>query len=632
MEFGFIKVAAATPSVKVADVEYNTQEIIKCILEADKQKAEVIVFPELCVTGYTCGDLFFYDTLIKATYKGVEKIINTTKDINSLIFIGIPFKYNDRIYNVALAIYKGKILGIVPKTYLPNYNEFNEKRYFVPAAKENLTVNFLGQETIFGKKVIFDGGGNFKVSAEICEDLWSVTPPSINHALAGATIIVNLSCSTETVGKLNSRKNLVSSHCKKIVAGYVYANCGKGESTTDCVYSGHNIIAEHGKILCESTLFENQIIYSEIDTDSLAYERSKLFNYDYNIESGYQTICFPFERREYTLTRRYSKTPFVPKNDLISSRAELVLSIQAAGLEKRLVHTGAKKLVIGLSGGLDSTLAILVCAKVMQNLKRDTKDILAVTMPCFGTSERTLTNTIKLAKALKVTLKKIDITKTVTRHLKDISHPLDLYDAAYENAQARERTQVIMDLANAENGLVVGTGDLSELALGWATYNGDHMSMYGVNGSIPKTLVRYLVSHVASISKLKLKTTLQSILDTPVSPELLPAESGEISQKTEEIVGPYILHDFFLYNLIRKGFGPKKVFYLACKTFEGDFKKETILKWLTTFVKRFFSQQFKRSCLPDGVKVGSVGFSPRGDWHMPSDAICSAWLEELKNL
>ena len=629
MNFGYIKVACVNPNVKVADVYGNTEEVISKIQNCGKNGAQIITLPELCLTGATVGDLIYYDNLLETTLTQISVIKEQTKTINALIFIGAPFKLNGHIYNASFALYKGKILGINPKSQLSNYNEYADSRYFTQAPEENITIKLFGEDVIFGNKTLYDIGNGVLVGVEIGSDLFSVISPSANHVENGANIIVNLSSFPEIVGSYDKLKETVKNHSLRLCAGYVLANSNNGESTTDLVYKGSGIIAENGNILAESV---NGVTFAEVDTAYLNFERSKKFkanknNSKYNIIS----VDFTFEQRE--VQRTYPKTPFIPTDiDELNRRAELILSIQSAGLEKRIVHTNAKKVVIGLSGGLDSTLALLVAHRAIKNLGRDTKDILCVTMPCFGTTERTFNNTLKLAKALKVTLKKIDITKSVTRHLKDISHPLDVYDAAYENAQARERTQVIMDIANAQGGFVVGTGDLSELALGWATYNGDHMSMYGVNGSIPKTLVRHLVSHVAKNSNLKLRTVLNSILDTPVSPELLPAENGEISQKTEEIVGPYILHDFYLYYMLRKGFTPKKIYYIAVKTFEGDFSKQTILKWLKIFTRRFFNQQFKRSCLPDGVKVGAVALSPRGDWKMPSDAVSALWLKELDEI
>ena len=635
MGFGYVRACAATPKVRVADVDFNKLSILRAVSEARENGAALLVLPELCLTGYTCGDLFYSDVLLGGARRALAEIAAAAKESDLLIFVGLPLRKDGLIYNCAAVLNRGEVLAFVPTTFVPNYREFYEKRYFAPCPEENGFVSFGGKEVPFGKKLVFRARGfeDFTVSAEICEDLWAVKPPSADHALAGANIIVNLSCSDETVGKSEYRRQLVSSHSARIVAGYVYADGGDGESSTDMVFAGDDLIAENGKILRSGTLFENKALFAEIDVGFIAYERSCLFNHGYRAAEGYRYIDFSCDDSVTVLTREDPKTPFVPADKAeLSSRAELILTMQAAGLKKRIEHVRAKTVVIGLSGGLDSTLALLVAARAMKSLGREPKDILGITMPCFGTTSRTFNNTVKLARALKITLKKIDIAKAVTRHLKDISHPLDLYDAAYENAQARERTQVIMDVANSTGGLVVGTGDLSELALGWATYNGDHMSMYGVNASVPKTLVRYLVEYTAANSPSRLKTVLSNILETPVSPELLPAENGEISQKTEELVGPYILHDFFLYYMLRAGFSPRKTYAVAVKTFNGDFSPKTIYKWLETFVKRFFSQQFKRSCLPDGVKIGSVSLSPRGDWRMPSDAQAALWLKELEDV
>ena len=635
MNFGYVKTMAITPRVRVADVAFNKRAVLRAVEEAKDKCAALLALPELCLTGYTCGDLFYSDVLLSAAKRALKEIAESTAESAMLVFIGLPVKKDGLIYNCAAAVNRGRVLAFVPKTYIPNYGEFYEKRYFAPCPEENGRLDFFGEQVPFGKKVVLraEGFENFTVAAEICEDLWALKPPSTEHAAAGANIIVNLSCSDETVGKAEYRRALVSSHSAKLVAGYVYADSGEGESTTDMVFAGNDFVAENGRILSETEPFGDRPAFAEIDVDFIAYERSKLYNYGYRREAGYEEIPFVTDDSVLLLTRSYPKTPFVPEDEgELGSRAELILKMQAAGLKKRIEHTGAKKAVVGLSGGLDSTLALLVTVRAMKEAGRDMSDILGITMPCFGTTERTLSNTVKLARALKITLKKIDISRSAERHLKDIGHPLDVYDAAYENAQARERTQVLMDVANSVGGLVVGTGDLSELALGWATYNGDHMSMYGVNASVPKTLVRYLVAHVAKKEGGRLKSVLRAVLDTPVSPELLPAENGEIAQKTEEIVGPYVLHDFFLYCFVRLGFSPRKIFAVAVKTFDGDFSPKTILRWLTVFVRRFFTQQFKRSCLPDGVKIGSVALSPRGDWRMPSDARAALWLAELEEL
>lgn len=642
MKYGFIKTAAITPEIKVADADFNAEQIIGLIEKAEKAGAELTVFPELSITGYTCADLFYSDVLLNGALKALKKIADSTKDKKMLVFVGLPVKVNGLIYNVAAAVNKGEVLCFIPKTHLPNYNEFYEKRWFSAWGKgvEGVLVDtpYFDKPLPVYRNVIFRDRteSRFTVSAEICEDLWAANSPSVFHAESGANIIVNLSCSDETVGKAEYRKNLITVQSAKLSCAYVYADAGEGESTTDLVFAGHNLIAENGTLLNESNLFDNSMITADIDVGFLDYERSKIFNSDLtgadNADGGYRTVYFDGFKDSDNLERVFSKTPFVPEDSAaLISRAELILEMQAEGLKKRIKHTNAKTAVIGLSGGLDSTLAILVAVKAFTKLNRNLKDIIAVTMPCFGTTSRTFDNTVKLAKSLGVTLKKVDITKSVLRHLKDIKHGGNP-DTTYENAQARERTQVIMDIANMTGGLVVGTGDLSELALGWATYNGDHMSMYGVNSSVPKTLVRFIVRHYADASRGKLKAVLYDILDTPVSPELLPPTDGEIAQKTEDIVGPYILHDFYLYNMLRRGYSPEKIYFVARKTFKGEFDDQTILKWLRIFIKRFFAQQFKRSCVPDGVKVGSVALSPRGDLRMPSDAVCSLWLKELDEL
>ncbi|MBR1967927.1 MAG: NAD(+) synthase [Clostridia bacterium] len=633
MKYGFVKTACASPELRVADTEFNANNIIGAIDAAVAKHAELIVFPELSVTGATCGDLFYSETLIKGALTAVKKITDSTANKSALVFIGAPIKKGNQIYNVAIAINAGKVLAVIPKTVMRAYNGYSDTRYFAECPYENQTIELFGQKIPFGNKIIFENRSNaqFTVSAEIGSDLFSPLSPSTYHALNGANIIVNLSSVCASVGKTEYIRETVKAHSGKIVCGYVYAESGDGESTTDCVYGGQKVIAENGTVLIDSGDFNGNLTVSEIDASFIESERIKIFNGELR-DDGYERVQFTAEGNG-ALTRVYEKTPFVPMDGgNLTERAEKILNMQAEGLKKRISHSHASSAVLGLSGGLDSTLAILVAVTAMKKLGRPLKDVVAVTMPCFGTTSRTFQNTIKLAKALGVTLKKIDITKSVIRHLKDLKHPENLYDVTYENAQARERTQVLMDMANMNNGLVVGTGDLSELALGWATYNGDHMSMYGVNCSVPKTLVRHIVEVYAKKSKGKLKAVLSDILDTPVSPELLPAENDAISQKTEDIVGPYILHDFYLYNMIRKGFSPAKIYYIACETFNGDFKKETILKWLKTFVRRFFNQQLKRSCVPDGVKVGTVTLSPRGDWKMPSDAVSSLWLNELENL
>lgn len=633
MKHGFIKVCAATPNIRVADVEFNTEQIINAIKESAEKGSMLTVFPELCICGYTCGDLFSQEVLLSATEKGIAKIAEATSNIKTLVFIGAPVKYSGKLYNCAVAVCGGRILGIVPKTFLPNYGEFYELRNFSRSPEKNGEVTFAGQRTDFGVKLIFASEcvKGFTVAAEICEDLWAPYSPSVGHAQVGAHIIVNLSCSDETVGKADYRKNLVKMQSGKLVCGYVYSDAGNGESTTDMVFSGHNIIAENGSVLAESKLFENGLVYSDIDVGFIESERRKIASgYFGEAVEDYKRIFFNVDYSAAELTRTFPQTPFIPYEG-IGERAELILSIQAQGLEKRLIHTGAKTAVLGISGGLDSALALLVTVRAFKSLGKDLKDIVAVTMPGFGTTGKTKSNSLKLIGSLGVTGRTISITNTVKSHFKDIGQSLDDYDVTYENAQARVRTLVLMDVANKTGGLVVGTGDLSELALGWATYNGDHMSMYGVNSSVPKTLVKYLIKREADRLGGACGIVLEDILATEISPELLPPENGEITQKTEDLVGPYILHDFFLYYAIRKGYTPDKILYIAEKTFDGLFEKTVIEKWLKVFYKKFFSQQFKRSCIPDGVKVGSVSLSPRGDWRMPSDASGKLWLDDIKD-
>ncbi len=631
MKHGFIKVCAATPNIRVADVEFNTEQIIKAIKNSSEMGSMLTVFPELCICGYTCGDLLMQDVLLNAAEKAIEKISEATKGVKTLVFIGAPVRCCGKLYNCAVAVSEGRILGIVPKTFLPNYGEFYELRNFSRPPEKNVEMTFAGQRTVFGTKLIFgsDSIKEFTVAAEICEDLWAPGSPSVRHAQAGANIIVNLSCSDETVGKADYRNNLVKMQSGKLVCGYVYCDAGDGESTTDMVFSGHNIIAENGSILAESKLFENGLIYSDIDVGFIESERRKIASgYFCGTEENYDFIPFNGNYSAAEITRKFPKTPFVPA-DGVGERAELILSIQAKGLEKRLIHTGAKTAVLGISGGLDSALALLVTVRAFNSLGKDLNDIVAVTMPGFGTTGKTKNNSLKLIESLGVNGRTISITNTVKCHFKDIGHRLDDYDVTYENSQARVRTLVLMDVANKTAGLVVGTGDLSELALGWATYNGDHMSMYGVNCSVPKTLVKHLIKHEADRLGGACGCVLEDILATEISPELLPPENGEITQKTEDLVGPYVLHDFFLYYALRKGYGPDKILYIAEKTFVGMFETSVIEKWLKVFFKRFFSQQFKRSCIPDGVKVGSVSLSPRGDWRMPSDASGKLWVDDI---
>ena len=636
MNYGFIKVAAATPKIKVADCTFNGAQILHCIREAEERGVKVLAFPELCLSGYTCGDLFLQQTLLEAAERALLALAEQTQALEMLCLIGFPLRQGSALYNCAAVLYRGQILGFVPKENIPNYGEFYELRHFTPAPAENGTVHFCGMEIPFGKKLLFCCRQlpELKVAAEICEDLWVANPPSGAHAAAGATVLANLSASDETIGKSEYRRMLVQSQSARSVCAYLYADAGDGESTTDMVFAGHNLIGENGTILAESTLFQNGVIDTEIDLQRLEAERRRMNTYPAGQADGYRRIEFDMTLTETALSRKVAMRPFVPEDgEDRKKRCESIFAMQVNGLKKRLSHIGAKTAVIGISGGLDSCLALLVTVRTMDALQRSRKEILAVTMPCFGTTTRTRSNAEILCERLGVSFRTVEISKSVQQHLEDIEHPAGALDAAYENAQARERTQVLMDLANQTGGIVIGTGDLSELALGWATYNGDHMSMYGVNGSIPKTLVRYMVETAALDSEdAELYRVLMDILDTPVSPELLPAQDNEIAQKTEDLVGPYELHDFFLYQMMRCGFAPKKVYHLAKYAFAGVFSPEVIRKWLRTFYWRFFSQQFKRSCLPDGPKVGSVTLSPRGDWRMPSDACARIWLDELTEL
>ena len=636
MKYGFVKVAAATPHIRVGDVRFNTNEIIQKIRKADELGAELLVFPELCVCGYTCGDLFGQDVLLQGALSALKEISLATKGLQMLIFVGVPLRANGVLYNCAAAVNDGQVIAFVPKSNLPNYAEFYEKRNFQPYRGETLSIAFDGREVPFGNRILFRSVSDedFTVAAEICEDLWVPNPPSVSHALAGANIIVNLSASDETTGKADYRRLLIRSQSAKTVSAYVYADAGDGESTTDMVFSGHNIISENGEILAESKLFENSITISEVDVRKLSFERRRINTfYDPHELFGYKIIPFRAAAKSEKLTRTISKWPFVPGNEADrEKRAELILSMQSAGLRSRIAHTKAGSAVIGISGGLDSSLALLVAVRTFDSLQMERRNIIAVTMPCFGTTDKTFNNSLRLMRSLGVTSRTVEIAESVRLHFKDIGHDEQVKNAAYENAQARMRTMVLMDIANDEGGLVVGTGDLSELALGWATYNGDHMSMYGVNASVPKTLVKYLIQSEAARIGGETGEVLRDILNTEISPELLPPEKGKISQKTEEIVGPYELHDFFLYYAIRWGFPPRKIYYLAKAAFKREYDAVTLKKWLKNFYQRFFSQQFKRSCLPDGVKIGSVSLSPRGDWRMPSDASAALWLDEIENL
>ncbi|MBP3285271.1 MAG: NAD(+) synthase [Clostridia bacterium] len=634
MKDGFIKVAAVTLKVRVADVEFNILKVNELIHELNEKRVRLAVFPELTITGYTCGDLFFQEALIERSMSALDALLKMTADTKVIAVVGLPFSYRGKLYNTAAVIYGGKLLGLIPKSYLPNYNEFYEKRYFTPAFSENSEIMFQSEKVAFGKNLLFacEEVPGFRFAVEICEDLWAPISPSVGHTLNGATIIVNLSASNEVVGKADYRRLLVSATSGRLNCGYIYADAGKGESTTDMVFAGHNLIAENGGILAESKLFSESYIISEIDVKKLENERRKNSSFEAKSSSEYKVISFHMEAEETELTRTFSKLPFLPaEKEERDLHCRDILAMQSNALTKRIEHISAKSLVIGLSGGLDSCLALLVSVMAMKLLGRNTQDILAVTMPCFGTSDRTRRNAEELATELGVTFRNIDIKDSVLSHFKDIGQKKDCYDVTYENAQARERTQVLMDLANQRGGIVIGTGDLSEMALGWSTYNGDHMSMYGVNCSVPKTLIRYMVEFYAEheTENEAVKAVLADILATPISPELLPGET--ISQKTEEIVGPYELHDFFLYYVVRFGFSAKKVLRIAKIAFEGVYEEETIRKWLKDFYRRFFNSQFKRSCVPDGPKVGSVSLSPRGDWRMPSDACYRIWMEELED-
>ena len=636
MKDGFIKTACAAVDIKVGDVNFNTDNIIKTAKEAEQNGAKLIVFPELSITAYTCGDLFFQKPLIDGAKNALMRLVYETAELDIIIVAGLPIAFEDKLYNCAAIVNKGLVKGIVPKKNIPNYCEFYEARHFSEGFDELKYVSIGGQKIPMSSKLLFRAPSmsEFVLGVEICEDLWAVNPPSNDHAMAGATVIANLSASDELVAKSEYRNSLVKMQSAKLFCGYVYADAGDGESTTDMVFAGDNIIGENGTIIARSKRFTNECVYAELDLERLISERRKTTTYKGGKTDGYTFIDVNIKSEETQLTRNIPKNPFVIDDESRrKDQSEEILTIQAMGLKKRIEHTWAKTAVIGISGGLDSTLALLVTVRAFDALKRDRKDIIAVTMPCFGTTDRTYTNAVNFAKSLGVTLREVNIKSAVSGHFKDIGHDGEALDVTYENSQARERTQVLMDIANMNSGMVIGTGDLSELALGWATYNGDHMSMYAVNAGVPKTLIRYLVDYEARrTNNDMLKQTLEDILATPVSPELLPPKDGEISQKTEHLVGPYELHDFFLFYLLRYGFRPSKILRLAEKAFEGEYERVFILKWLKTFYKRFFSQQFKRSCLPDGPKVGSVALSPRGDLRMPSDASAKLWLDELNKL
>ncbi len=633
-DFGMVKVGAINFDIKLASVNENLKRIKEKLLTCVAQGVSVAVFSELSLTGYTLSDLFYQNELLAKTVKALEELKAFSFEVPVLFFVGAPLKFEGKIYNCSVCFCNGKILGINAKKFVPDYNEFYETRVFCPCPDENKRVEFLGEEVLFGNKIIYKNSlmPAMKIGVEICEDLWVAFPPSTMQAINGATISVNLSASNEVVGKAEYRKQLISSQSSKNVCCYIYSDACFGESTTDLVFAGHNFVAENGKILAETQLFKGEDAIAEIDLDYLEYERSKFFKYDFSIPKC-EIVEFELQTQNFVSERVYSKTPFIPSDkENLNKRAELILNMQSYALKRRIDHIRPKCAVIGISGGLDSALALLVTVRAFKLCGKDTKDILAVTMPCFGTTTRTKNNAIKLTELLGVTLKEVDIRPAVLQHFKDIEQDEKVTDVTYENSQARERTQVLFDIANKKGGIVIGTGDLSELALGWATYNGDHMSSYSVNCSVPKTLVRHLVEYEAKKYGKEICGVLTDILLTPVSPELIPAENDNIKQKTEDLVGPYVLHDFFLYYFVRTGFSPKKIYNIAVRTFKDEFSSDTILKWLEIFVKRFFNQQFKRSCVPDGVKVGTVSLSPRGDWRMPSDAYSDIWLDEISEL
>lgn len=638
MNYGYVRVAAAVPRVKVADCKFNAREIEKEIIIAEGKGVQIIAFPELCITGYTCGDLFAQQLLLEEAEMELMQIINNTRQLDIIAILGLPVALNGMLLNTAVVIQKGKVLGVVPKTYLPNYKEFYEKRWFTSAACVTETsVRLCGQVVPMRADLLFEMA-NTTFGIEICEDLWAPIPPSSSLAMQGAEIVFNLSADNECIGKHNYLCSLISQQSARCIAGYVFSSCGFGESTTDVVFAGNGLIFENGNKLASSKRFslEGQVVISEIDVEYIRSERRVNTTF-----TACRTHCVPREAmristeyvngKELELTRTFDPHPFVPQGAELDERCEEIFSIQVAGLAQRLVHTHAQSAVVGISGGLDSTLALLVCVKTFDKLRWSRKGIIGVTMPGFGTTDRTHTNAVDLMESLGITVREVSIKEACIQHFKDIGHDVNVHDVVYENSQARERTQILMDIANQTNGMVIGTGDLSELALGWATYNGDHMSMYGVNGSVPKTLVKHLVKWVAEHDvDDSSRATLLDIVDTPISPELIPAdENGNIKQITEDLVGPYELHDFFLYYFLRCGFRPSKIFFLAARTFKGVYDEETIKKWLRTFFRRFFNQQFKRSCLPDGPKVGSISISPRGDWRMPSDASSEAWLREI---
>lgn len=636
MRDGYIRTAAMTPKIRVADCEYNINNIKELMTEAYKADTAIAVFPEMCITGYTCNDLFLHDRLLNAALEGLICLRDYSAYTPGMMsFVGLPYEMNGKLYNVVAALMNGRIYGIVPKMFLPNYGEFYERRQFTPGFKECVNVEISGEKIPFGSNLLitYDNNRKLKVAVEICEDLWTPEPPSISHAKNGATLIVNASASNETIGKDSYRKQLVSGQSARLVCGYVYASAGGGESTQDIVFSGHNLICENGTVLAEAHKFLDESVYADIDLDRIDSERRRMSTYDVKENSPYTVVrAEGLIDKKLELIRYFDKAPFVPSDKMErDSRCEEILNIQTYGLKKRLEHTGCKSAVIGISGGLDSTLALLVTVRAFDLCGIDRSGISCITMPCFGTTDRTYNNAVKLTKQLGCTLREISIVKSVRQHFEDIGHDENVHNVTYENGQARERTQILMDIANQTNGMVIGTGDMSELALGWATYNGDHMSMYGVNASVPKTLVRHLVEFYAdTCGNAELTAVLKDVLATPVSPELLPPkEDGTIAQKTEDLVGPYELHDFFLYHMLRFGAEPAKLYRIARIAFAGEYDDYTIYRWLRTFTWRFFAQQFKRSCLPDGPKVGSVAVSPRGDLRMPSDASVHEWIKQL---
>lgn len=637
-EDNYLRVATCNPNIKLGDVKHNMDEVLRCIREADKQEVSVLVFPELTMTGYSIGDLFSQTLLTDSVLSHLSAFSVSDYELvpeGMLVVVGAPISAGGKLYNSAVVISSDGIEGIVPKSFLPNYSEFYEMRYFAEALDSDLITYIGGKEVVISKNLLFKSG-KATIGIEICEDLWVANPPSTSHALAGANIILNLSSSNELIGKKEYRTELVKNQSARLMCGYVYSNSGTFESTTDVVYSGHSLICENGSLLSESPLFSDELLLiNEIDLDKLDFERRKNTSFRTNSADGYTIKYVDLQLYNGELSRKLEKYPFVPSNESkLKERCELILSIQTEGLRKRVDFTKSKHIVLGLSGGLDSTLALLVMVRAMDKLKRPRTDIIAVSMPCFGTTKRTKSNAQKLAESFGVTFKEIDITKAVLQHFEDIGQDKNEFNITFENSQARERTQVLMDIANKNGGFVVGTGDMSELALGWCTFNGDHMSMYGVNSSIPKTLVKFLVKTEAdNMSESELKSVLYDILDTPVSPELLPTDKdGNLKQVTEDSVGPYVLHDFFLYHMLRNGYKPSKVYRLAVEAFKTDFDSQTIYNWIGKFYIRFFQQQFKRNAMPDGPKVGSVALSPRGDWRMPSDALVNLWLEDLKNI